>query len=208
MKPKNNRSADTSHLAEPPEPVAARNPVPIWSVILFGGLFYLGQMYLELTGGGYEAQVYEPYASLKQVQAVQPKGDGDKFLAMGKQVYEGTCMLCHQANGMGVANQFPPLAGSEWVNSPGVGRLTRIVLHGVSGPLEVKGVKWEAAMPPFGSVFSDEQIAAVLTYIRQNKDWGNTGSPVKTEQIAAIRQATGERAPWSSDELLKVPEAE
>lgn len=193
---------------EPAEPVVGRGPVPLWLVLSLGVLFYLGAMYQDLTGGGYHAEVFEPYPSLKAVQELQPKDAGQKLVALGKVKYEQTCQLCHQATGLGVPGQFPPLAGSEWVNTPGIGRLTRIVLHGVGGPIEVKGVKWEAAMPPFGGAFTDEEVAGILTFIRTQKDWGNSSGSVTVEAVAAIRKATGDRSPWTSDELLKIPESE
>jgi len=193
---------------EPAEPQVGRSAIPLWLVMAVGVLFYLGSMYLEQTGGGFHAEVFEPHRSIKVVRDLQPKDEGGRLIALGKAKYEQTCQLCHQATGLGVVGQFPPLAGSEWVTTPGIGRLTRIILHGVSGPIEVKGVKWEAAMPPFGSAFTDEEIAAIMAYIRTQKDWGNSASSVKVEDVAAIRKATGDRAPWTADELLKIPESE
>jgi mono/diheme cytochrome c family protein len=56
-------------------------------------------------------------------------------------------------------------------------------------------------MPPIGSVFSDEQVASVLTYIR--REWGQTGSPVDAATVRAVRQSTaGRTRPWTDDELM------
>ncbi|MEW6303368.1 MAG: cytochrome C, partial [Verrucomicrobiota bacterium] len=75
--------------------------------------------------------------------------------------------------------------------------------HGVSGPLKVKGANYNLDMPAMG-VFSDEQIAAILTYIR--RDWENGASPVESETVRQIRQLESKRADaWRQDELLKVP---
>jgi mono/diheme cytochrome c family protein len=61
-------------------------------------------------------------------------------------------------------------------------------------------------MPPFASVLSDAQIAAILTYIRGNTAWGNNASPVTPEQVRAVRQQTADRDRyWSADELLAIP---
>jgi len=55
-------------------------------------------------------------------------------------------------------------------------------------------------MPPVGQVFSDDQIAAVLTYIR--REWGQTGTPVDAATVKAVRAATADRTrPWTNDEL-------
>lgn len=120
----------------------------------------------------------------------------------------GACAVCHGINGEGQIGVYPPLAGSEWVNGPEE-RLIRILLHGLQGPITTSGKQYNAAaMPGFGpgpkSPFNwnDEKIAQVLTYIRQA--WGNTGAPVATETVTRIRQQTGDRDPWTQDELLPV----
>jgi mono/diheme cytochrome c family protein len=76
-----------------------------------------------------------------------------------------------------------------------------IVLHGLQGPLKVKGTDYNGVMAPWGT-FSDEDIAATLTYERAS--WGNTGSAVTAAQVAAVRAATkGRTTAWTWDELQK-----
>ena len=71
----------------------------------------------------------------------------------------------------------------------------RILLNGKEGPVGL--------MPPLGTVLSDDQIAAVLTYIR--REWGHTASAVDPATIAEVRKATAGRAkPWTADELAKL----
>jgi mono/diheme cytochrome c family protein len=120
----------------------------------------------------------------------------------------GACAVCHGINGEGQVGVYPPLAGSDWVNGPEE-RLIRILLHGLQGPVTAAGKQYNAAvMPGFGqgpkSAFnwSDEKIAQVLTYIRQ--EWGNTGAPIATETVTRIRQQTGDRDPWTQEELLRI----
>lgn len=129
---------------------------------------------------------------------------GNKVLAKGKKLYNtpGACITCHQANGQGNdAAQFPPLAGSEWVTgSEEV--LTRVVLHGLSGPIKVAGKDYGgvAMVPTIWASWSDEEIAAVLSYIRY--DWGNDASEVSAETVKRIRDAEGTRTtPWTAQEL-------
>ena len=128
----------------------------------------------------------------------------------GKDLYlsGGACAVCHGIDGAGLVGVNPPLAGSEWVNGPEE-RLIRILLHGLQGPVTAAGKQFNAAvMPGFGqgpkSAFnwSDEKIAQVLTFIRQ--EWGNTGAPIATETVTRIRQQTGDRDPWTQEELLQI----
>ena len=129
-----------------------------------------------------------------------PTGGPD--LARGKVVYENVCGLCHGNDGMGKPNQAPPFAKSEWaLGSPN--RMIRIPLAGLAGPVTVVGTQWNLAMPAMGAALPDEDLAAVLTYIRQS--WGNTASAIVPEQIKAVRAEIGNRSqPWSVDELNKV----
>jgi mono/diheme cytochrome c family protein len=120
---------------------------------------------------------------------------------LGKKVYT-TCAACHMANGQGVAGINPPLAGSEWV----VGseeRLIRIVLHGLKGPITVAGKEYNSVMAPLGTVLKDDQIANVLSYIRQ--EWGNSAPEVKPETVARVRAETAsQKEQWTAAELLKI----
>ena len=126
-------------------------------------------------------------------------------LAAGKSVYAAVCIVCHQPTGLGLAPVYPPLKDSDWVSAPKPGRLVRIVLHGVNGPLTVNGKPYNMLMPPHGPQLNDGQIAAVLTYIRQ--EYGNKASPVSTEYVAAARAAFKDRAaPWTETELKAVPD--
>jgi len=112
-------------------------------------------------------------------------------------------------NGQGVPNIYPPLAGSEWVTGSEE-RLISILLHGLKGPVTVKGNTYSAAaMPAFGQVpgsgynWSDEKIAAVLTYIRQ--EWGNEAGPIDTARVAAIHAQDPNRKEWTEAELNELP---
>ncbi len=121
---------------------------------------------------------------------------------LGKQLFTGTCAACHQTHGLGLDGLAPPLADSEWVLGSEQ-RLIRIVLHGLSGPLRVKGASYSLDMPAMG-VFSDDQLAAILTYIR--REWENGAAPIATSAVKEIRAANAKRQDaWRQEELLKVP---
>jgi len=120
----------------------------------------------------------------------------------GKTVYSTTCAACHQATGEGVEGTYPPLANSEWVNGDEA-KVVRIVLHGLTGPVEVAGETYAGMMPPWGGVLKDADIAAVLPYVRSA--WGNKAAPITAAKVAAIRAATTSRAaPWTAADLAQV----
>ena len=115
----------------------------------------------------------------------------------GAAVFTARCAACHQATGAGLPGVFPPLAGSEWVLGKDT-TLAAIVLHGISGPLTVKGSAYSGEMPAFKDQLQDAEVAALLTHIRSQ--WGNQAAPVSTETVAGERQQTAARSgPFKGD---------
>ena len=113
-------------------------------------------------------------------------------MAVGKTQFM-ICMACHGPEGKGTANLTPPLApplaGSNWVMGP-VENLIRIQLRGLQGPITVSGTEYTFAAPMTPQSFqTDEQIAAVLTYVRNS--WGNKASQVTPEQVRLFRGEVG-----------------
>jgi mono/diheme cytochrome c family protein/glucose/arabinose dehydrogenase len=120
----------------------------------------------------------------------------------GKALYELTCAACHQLHGMGQDGVAPPLVDSEWVAGK-PDRLARIILHGVRGQISVLGKKYDLEMPALGGTFDDEQLAALITYVR--REWDNPYDPVTKTAMAKVRLETAQRQDaWSEAELLKV----
>lgn len=128
-------------------------------------------------------------------------------MAKGQQVYMQVCFACHQPTGLGLPNMFPSLASSDWVAAPKPDRLIRMVLHGLTGPIQLNGQPFNTPaplMPAQGPTLNDEQIAAVLTYVRNS--FGNQAPAVATDQVKAIREAEKARtAMWTEAELEKIP---
>jgi mono/diheme cytochrome c family protein len=123
--------------------------------------------------------------------------DTTALLEKGKQIYTTTCQACHQATGEGLPGAFPPLAGSEWVTGPSK-RTVAIVLHGVSGEITVKGDKFNSVMPTFKDQFKSEEIAAVVSYVRQT--YGKTSDVVTPELVDQVRNETkAQAAPWAGE---------
>ncbi len=115
----------------------------------------------------------------------------ERRFAAGQEVYRNLCIACHQENGRGQEKVAPPLVGSALaLADPDVP--VRIVLNGKEGSIGL--------MPPLGTTLTDDQIAAVLTYVR--RAWGQTGSPVTPALVTETRAATASRTrPWTNAEL-------
>lgn len=108
------------------------------------------------------------------------------------------CVACHGADGRGTTGQVPSLVGSERVQGPAA-RAIRVLLHGMAGPLESEGQKFDGSMPPT-TYRRDSEIAAILTYIR--RAWGNGGDPVAPLEVSAVRvKHEGRTRPWTAEEL-------
>jgi mono/diheme cytochrome c family protein len=183
---------------EEPTPQGA---VPMWLFILLFVALFWGMNYFDRHGAWFNGRVYAPYRSLAELQMHQPPTGGIN-LERGRAVYESVCALCHGVDGKGKPGQAPPLAGAEWVLGP-VNRLVRIPLAGLTGPIEVNGQQWNLAMPAMGAALSDEDLAAVLSYMRTS--WGNKGTEVTAEQVGAVRKEIGNRTqPFTAAELLTV----
>lgn len=119
----------------------------------------------------------------------------------GAKIYAATCQACHQANGLGLGTQFPPLVGSEWVTGRD-DRLILIILHGITGEIEVEGETFTGLMPTWGPTFGDADVAAVATYVRGA--WGNKAAPVSVATVARTRAAFATRTtPWTAAELQR-----
>ena len=127
-----------------------------------------------------------------------------QYLA-GQKVYfrEGHCVTCHQANGKGLDPAFPSIEKSPWVTGDS-DRLIKLAMYGLMGPLEINGKKYDGQVPmtPFGGMLKDDEMAAVLTFVRNS--FGNQADPIQPAQVKAIRDANpGRMMLFMTDELLK-----
>ena len=171
----------------------------------FSGLIFVGGTYLNRYSGHFHGDIFDerqlPGSGEATVRTIDP-------VVLGQKQYNLACVTCHMPNWQGLPNVYPPLAGSEWV----VGseeRVIKILTHGLKGPVTVMGNTYNvAAMPAFGQVpgggynWSDEKIAAVLTYVRQA--WGNTAGPIDVAKVTEIRLAGADRKEWTEAELLEI----
>lgn len=182
------------------EPRAGSASMPIWMLVAIMVLVFGGGLYFDTFGGGFNPQVYSPYRSLNDLMAYQPVSGDDAYLLRGKVVYEQVCALCHGTDGNGKPGQAPPFVGSEWVIGDKTTHLIRIPLQGLNGPIKVKGVEWNLSMPAMGAALPDEDLGAVLSYMRGA--WGNKAGLIAPEEVKAVRAATASRTqPWTAAEL-------
>jgi mono/diheme cytochrome c family protein len=202
-------------MRERSEPKEGREPISLWLITFIGVTLFWSGLYLQRYSGNYRSLIYDENAVLRVSES---GGHGPVTNApidpikLGRRVYSQICQACHQENGLGLVGQYPPLAKSEWVLAPAPGRLARIVLNGLSGPIQVGNQTYDNVMPAWRDTLSDVEIAAVLTYVRQ--EWENKAPEVKPEQVAALREktktrgSTGAWAAWTAPELMGIPETE
>ena len=198
-------------IREKREPRVGMEPLSIWLIGVYGLAIFFGGAYLGRYSGSFSGSSLD-YGNAPQAikTATGPGGAGGPTAELspadrGKKIFLANCATCHQASGQGVAGQYPPLAGSEYVLG-GTRRLGMILLKGLEGPVTVKGAHYgSAVMQPWEKTLTDQKIADVLTYIRS--DWGNNAPPVSPEGIAALRkEVAGHAASWHEEDLKAVPE--
>src|SRR5947208_6067862 len=193
------------------EPRVGLEPLSIWLIAVYGLAIFFGGAYLGRFSGTFSGDSLDPILipSAKKAAAGGP-GGGQQATELspaerGKKIFLANCATCHQANGLGVPGQYPPLAGSEFTTG-GSRRPAMIVLKGLQGPVKVKGQQFgTAVMQPWDKTLTDQKIADVLTYERS--DWGNKASPVTPEQIAALgKELASHPESFSEKDILAVPD--
>ncbi len=181
------------------DPEEGMRPLPWILTMLLGAMTMWGGFYIVTTPTGGHTELGDQ----RTVSLLRPAAQGafaSANTADGKQIFIGKCSACHQASGLGLAGVFPPLEDSEWVKGDPV-LLTNILLHGVQGELEVKGVIYKGQMPSWNSL-SDEEIAAVTSYIRTA--WGNKESLIGADLVKKQRAITNARTtPYKNAEEIK-----
>jgi glucose/arabinose dehydrogenase/mono/diheme cytochrome c family protein len=101
-------------------------------------------------------------------------------------LYNSYCAACHQRDGKGDNNRYPPLAGSEWVTGD-KDRLIRVLLQGLSGDIQVSGKTYNGVMPAHGALLDDHAVASILTYAKGR--FNKVDSPIATEEVTKVRRA-------------------
>ncbi len=190
------------------DPAEGYERVPYFLWVAVATLVFWSGWYIGRRGGSFDTQTHVEYAQ----SGLTAGAAGDTvasapvdLIAEGKRIFSTNCAACHQSTGLGVPGAFPPLVGSEWVIGPEQ-TIVRILLNGLGGPVHVKGAAYNGAMPAWKEALSDDDIAHVLSYIRQ---WSpNAAAPVSASTVAGLRKEIASRAtPWSESELKSLETA-
>ena len=121
-------------------------------------------------------------------EAEAAAGQNAETLANGEAVYNANCAACHQPAGTGLPGAFPPLANSDFLSGDRH-QVLSAALFGLSGPITVNGQDYNGVMPSMGYL-TDDELAAALSYVFNS--WGNSGSAVSVEEVAALRAELGQ----------------
>jgi mono/diheme cytochrome c family protein len=181
------------------EPTSNFLKAPLIFVFVFGCLIFICSIQLAHSTNNF--QLHPPVEVVELTPEEKEALRLERKLGSGEKIFTARCASCHQANGLGIEGQFPPLAGSEWVSAdPAV--ISNIILKGLKGEIVVKGKTYgtSAAVNMAAVPISDREIANVVTYVRQS--WGNTSSEVSEDEVAKFRaDSADQQDQWTGDQL-------
>ena len=180
------------------DPEERIRPMPILPAVIAVGMVLFGIIYI-INSGPYTSPALGDHRTLADLRP-QAAGAGSGGAVDGGAIFAANCAACHQATGKGLPGVFPPLDGSDWVHGePRV--LANILLHGITGEIEVEGQKFNGQMPAFAQL-SDAELAGVASYIRSS--WSNTSEPTDASVFATERKAGAARTtPFEGGAALK-----
>jgi mono/diheme cytochrome c family protein len=176
---------------------------PLIFVFVFGCLIFVCSIQLAHSTNGFKIhpsteEVVELSEEEKEALRIERKIDS------GKKLFAVNCASCHQASGMGLGDQYPPLAGSEWVSvNPEL--IIKVITKGLKGEIQVKGKTYAPAggMAAVSNLKTDREIANVATYVRQA--WGNEAPEVSDEEVAQVRaDSADQKDQWIGQELQSI----
>lgn len=175
---------------------------PLVFVFVFGCLIFVCSIQLAHSTNGFQVHPPQEIATLTDEER-ENKRIKRKFDS-GKKLFAVNCASCHQASGLGLGNQYPPLADSEWVSAdPAL--IIKIILKGLKGEIQVKGETYGtmANMAAVTNLKTDREIANVASYVRQA--WGNDSPEVLEEDVAKARlDSVEQKDQWIGDELKSI----
>ncbi len=178
------------------EPRDGISPTPVTFLLMCFVFTAWGGYYIADNQGNWSGMEY----SAKPASAAAGPAAVIDPMVMGKEIF-GACTQCHQADGKGVAGTYPPLVASDYVTGD-ERRLAAILVNGINGPFVVNGVTYNSEMPKWRDYFSDEEIAAVITYIRNS--WGNKAPAVSKDTVAKVRAELADKPnAWTASSLAE-----
>ena len=171
---------------------------PWWLFAIILVTFAFGFFYIGFYFGEFNYQPHQLFISQADDDVLAEPIELTQ-MELGENIYGRVCSTCHQSNGEGVEGVFPTLAGTDYVNGS-VSRLAGLIVHGLYGEMEINGVTYNGNMPAWGEQISDEETAAVMTYVRNS--FGNNSSDVPVDSIKNYRESYGDRSSqWEVSEL-------
>ncbi len=177
---------------------------PLVFVFVFGCLIFVCSIQLAHSTNQFQLHPPNPNDEVELTEEEREALRLERKVDSGKKVFAVRCASCHQANGLGIAGQYPPLAGSKWVTSdPGL--ITNIILKGLKGEIVVKGETYgtSAAVNMAAVPISDREIANVTTYVRQA--WGNEAPEILESEVSAFSDASKDQIDqWTGDQLVEM----
>ena len=175
---------------------------PLIFVFVFGCLIFVCS--IQLAHSTNQFQLHPPTDVVELTDEEKEALRIERKLESGEKIFALRCASCHQANGLGIPGQYPPLDGSKWATSdPAL--ISYIILNGLKGEIVVKGEVYgsSAAVNMAAVPISDREIANVTTYVRQA--WGNNSSEISTDEVAQFRNDTSaKQEQWTGDELVEM----
>lgn len=175
---------------------------PLIFVFVFGCLIFVCS--IQLAHSTNQFQLHPPTDVVELTDEEKEALRIERKLESGEKIFALRCASCHQANGLGIPGQYPPLDGSKWATSdPAL--ISYIILNGLKGEIVVKGEVYgtSAAVNMAAVPISDREIANVTTYVRQA--WGNNSTEISTDEVAQFRQDTrAKQEQWTGDELVEL----
>ena len=175
---------------------------PLIFVFVFGCLIFVCS--IQLAHSTNQFQLHPPTDVVELTDEEKDALRIERKLESGEKIFALRCASCHQANGLGIPGQYPPLDGSKWATSdPAL--ISYIILNGLKGEIVVKGEVYgsSAAVNMAAVPISDREIANVTTYVRQA--WGNNSSEISTDEVAQFRNDTSaKQEQWTGDELVEM----
>ena len=172
---------------------------PLVFVFVFGCLIFVCSIQLAHSTNGFDIHPPQELVDLSDEELEELRLER-KFNS-GKKLFAANCASCHQASGLGLGDQYPPLAGSEWV-SANPELIIKVIIKGLKGEIQVKGKTYSpaAGMAAVINLKTDDDIANVTTYVRQA--WGNEATEVTDDLVAKVRKdSADQKDQWIGEEL-------
>ena len=175
---------------------------PLIFVFVFGCLIFVCS--IQLAHSTNQFQLHPPTDKVELSAEDKEALRLERKFESGKKIFAVRCASCHQANGLGIQGQYPPLVGTKWATTePAL--ISYIILKGLKGEITVKGEVYgsSAAVNMAAVPITDREIANVTTYVR--KAWGNDASEITEDEVSSFRDdIKSQQDQWTGAQLMEL----